>query len=108
MRYGLARGITAPFAEGTMSRHRMEVWDLNYVTVIMSESTKHKGLIDCATVPTQRHDVPAAWSHCIGSCGRVGGEAVTGRRRASVIASWLGGADVPRMEVAPGTSDRFS
>src|SRR5260221_13871107 len=40
MRYGLVRGITAPFAEGTMSRHCMEVWDLNYVTVIMSESTK--------------------------------------------------------------------
>src|SRR5258708_39350455 len=43
MRYGLVRGITAPFAEGTMSRHCMEVWDLNYVTVIMSESTKEAG-----------------------------------------------------------------
>ena len=40
MRYGLVRGTSAPFAEGTMARHQMEVWDLNYVSVIMSESTK--------------------------------------------------------------------
>ena len=29
-----------PFVEGSMSRHRREVRDLNYVTVIMSETTK--------------------------------------------------------------------
>ena len=29
--------------EGTMTRNRTKVWDLNYVTVIMSESTKIVG-----------------------------------------------------------------
>lgn len=39
MLYGLVRGIMVPFDEGTMARQRMEVWDLNYVTVIMLWST---------------------------------------------------------------------